>query len=97
MSNQQYRIRVLRPRKICGRNIIASTKRTSVPVSKYQMKRQERRLSTKWMGIWDAVSLGQQLDGELNAAPNPAAEDDTLLGEVLAGETLIKGNHLIHA
>ncbi|KAJ7223043.1 hypothetical protein GGX14DRAFT_626835 [Mycena pura] len=36
------------------------------------------------MGIWDAVSLGQQLDGELDAAPNPAAEDDALLAEVLA-------------
>ncbi|KAJ7857926.1 hypothetical protein B0H14DRAFT_2578096 [Mycena olivaceomarginata] len=36
------------------------------------------------MGIWDAVSLGQQLDGELDEPPNPAAEDDALLAEVLA-------------
>jgi hypothetical protein len=49
------------------------------------------------MGIWDTVSLGRQLDGELDAAPNPAAEDDALLAEVLAGETPIKENHLIRA
>jgi hypothetical protein len=39
------------------------------------------------MGIWDAVSLGRQLDGELDEAPNPAAADDALLAEVLAGKT----------
>ncbi|KAJ7210116.1 hypothetical protein GGX14DRAFT_565901 [Mycena pura] len=36
------------------------------------------------MGIWDAVSLGRQLDGELDEPPNPAAADDALLAEVLA-------------
>lgn len=38
------------------------------------------------MGIWDAVSLGRQLDGELDESPNPAAADDALLAEVLAGK-----------
>ncbi|KAJ7880050.1 hypothetical protein B0H14DRAFT_2566546 [Mycena olivaceomarginata] len=36
------------------------------------------------MGIWDAVSLRRQLDGELDEPPNPAVEDDALLAEVLA-------------
>ncbi|KAJ7191355.1 hypothetical protein GGX14DRAFT_407292 [Mycena pura] len=36
------------------------------------------------MGIWDAVSLGRQLDGELDGPTNPAAKDDALLAEVLA-------------
>ncbi|KAJ7333330.1 hypothetical protein DFH08DRAFT_785684 [Mycena albidolilacea] len=38
------------------------------------------------MGIWDAVSLGRQLDGELDEPPNPAAADGAFLAEVLAGE-----------
>ncbi|KAJ7904831.1 hypothetical protein B0H13DRAFT_2510580 [Mycena leptocephala] len=36
------------------------------------------------MGIWDAVALGRQLDGELDASPDLAREDDALLAEVLA-------------
>ncbi|KAJ7833063.1 hypothetical protein B0H13DRAFT_1914741 [Mycena leptocephala] len=36
------------------------------------------------MGIWDAVELGRQLDGELGASPDLAREDNTLLAEVLA-------------
>jgi hypothetical protein len=39
------------------------------------------------MGIWDAVELGRQLDGELDASPDLAREDDTLLAEVLAGKS----------
>ncbi|KAJ7929864.1 hypothetical protein B0H13DRAFT_2310253 [Mycena leptocephala] len=35
------------------------------------------------MGIWDAVELGRQLDGELEVSQNPAAEDDALLAELL--------------
>ncbi|KAF8145504.1 hypothetical protein K438DRAFT_2097776 [Mycena galopus ATCC 62051] len=35
------------------------------------------------MGIWDAVELGCQLDGELDNVRNPAPEDDALLAEVL--------------
>ncbi|KAJ7689093.1 hypothetical protein B0H14DRAFT_3176061 [Mycena olivaceomarginata] len=35
------------------------------------------------MGIWDAVELGHQLDGELDNVRNPASEDDALLAEVL--------------
>jgi hypothetical protein len=37
-------------------------------------------------GIWDAVGLGRQLDGELDEPSNPAAADDALLVEVLAGK-----------
>ncbi|KAJ7723007.1 hypothetical protein DFH07DRAFT_783692 [Mycena maculata] len=35
------------------------------------------------MGIWDAVEVGQQLDGQLDEVPNPAAEDNALLDKLL--------------
>ncbi|KAJ7483056.1 hypothetical protein B0H11DRAFT_2279874 [Mycena galericulata] len=35
------------------------------------------------MGIWDAVEVGRQLDGQLDEVPNPAAEDNALLDELL--------------
>ncbi|KAJ7165453.1 hypothetical protein C8R43DRAFT_878421 [Mycena crocata] len=35
------------------------------------------------MGIWDAVEVGRQLDGELHESTNPAAEDNALLDELL--------------
>lgn len=37
------------------------------------------------MGIWDAVEVGRQLDGQLDELPNPAAEDNALLAELLEG------------
>jgi hypothetical protein len=59
-----------------------------------QVSDEEARRKTEqemdMVAIWDAVSLGQQLDRELDAAPNPVAEDNALLAEVLAGETPIK-------
>jgi hypothetical protein len=59
------------------------------PVSDEEAKRKAEQ-EMDMFSIWDAVSLGRQLDGELDAAPNLAAEDDALLTEVLAGETPIK-------
>ncbi|KAJ7196272.1 hypothetical protein GGX14DRAFT_403477 [Mycena pura] len=35
------------------------------------------------MGVWDAVEVGRQLDGQLDEVPNPAAEDNALLNELL--------------
>lgn len=38
------------------------------------------------MGVWNAVEVGRQLDGQLDEVPNPAAEDNALLDELLKGE-----------